>query len=204
MQCGEGGVVICDQDFFAHKLKMVRNHGEVVFAERLINEYQDGDEKVIGYNYRLTELQAAIALPHLRRLDELNRARIKLANYLSQRLVEFKFIKQPVIRNSCSHVYYLYPMLFDSKTAGMTRDQFVDQMQKEGAPVSNYIRPLYRLPVYSARHDKPEIYSSKNFPITESLWKEKMLVTSICRPPLGLEHIDLFIDAIRKVVGKVI
>ncbi len=201
MQCGEGGVVICDQDKFAHKLKMVRNHGEAVSAEWSDSECQPGDERVIGYNYRLTALQAAIALPQFKRIDELNSTRIELADYLTQSLAQFDFLSPVTLREGCSHVYYLYPMLCDPKLAGMSRDQFVEAMQREGAPLANYGRPLHRLPVYKSRSDNPEQYAPENFPVVEQLWKETMLVTSICRPPLDKQHIDLFVEAITKVVS---
>lgn len=184
MQCGEGGMVICNQERFSHKLQMVRNHGEVVMAEWPESECQPGDERVIGYNYRLTALQAAIALPQFKRLDELNACRIELADYLTQKLAQFDFLSPVAVRESSTHVYYLYPLMFNPELAGMSRDQFAKAMQREGAPIANYIRPLYRLPVYKTRSDKPaDCYSPEHFPVVERLWQEAMLVTSICRPP---------------------
>jgi perosamine synthetase len=199
MQCGEGGVVICDQEFYAHKLRMVRNHGEAVLLERPDSEYQLGDERVIGFNYRLTSLQAAVALPQFNRLDELNSIRIELANYLTICLSEFNFLQTVTIRKNCTHVFYLYPILFNAEIAGMTRDQFLIAMQREGAPVANYSRPLHQLPIYAVRSGRPELYCPEKFPMVEHYWKESMVVTSICRPPLDKGHIDLFIEAIRKV-----
>ncbi len=202
MQCGEGGVVICNQERFAHKLKMVRNHGEVVMAEWPEAERQPGDERVIGYNYRLTALQAAVALPQFQRLDELNASRIELANYLTEQLSAFDFLSPVKLREDCSHVYYLYPILFNSEHAGISRDQFLEAMQHEGAPIANYVRPLHHVPVYKARSGRPELYQPEHFPVVEELWQKTMLVTSICRPPLDKQHIDLFIEAIRKTMAR--
>jgi len=202
MQCGEGGLVICDNSRLADKLRLARNHGEAVIAELPEAEYKKEDVEIVGYNYRLTSLQAAIALPQLNKLKELNIIRIQLANYLTSCLLEFNFIKPVKVREDCSHVYYLYPMLFDSEVAGMSRDNFLDKMKKELAPISNYARPLYRLPIYKAKSKNPEIFHPKNFPITENLWKNEILVTSICRPPLTFKHIDLFIKAIRKAIAS--
>jgi dTDP-4-amino-4,6-dideoxygalactose transaminase len=199
MQCGEGGVVICNDAALAHKLRMVRNHGEAVLPEWSADQQQPGDESIIGYNYRLTSLQAAIALPQLQRLDELNRYRIDLADYLTEQLSGFDYFQPPVIRDGCSHVYYLYPMIFDPEKAGMSRDRFVTAMQAEGAPVANYVRPLYRLPLYRARFGESACYNPENFPIVERLWKESMVVTPICRPPLNTHHIDHFVTAIQKI-----
>jgi perosamine synthetase len=199
MQCGEGGVVICNDERLAHRLRMVRNHGEAVLPEWTAEDRFDGDESVIGYNYRLTELQSAIALPQLERLDALNRVRIDLADYLAERLNDFDFLQPAVIRSDCTHVYYLYPIRLDAALLGMTRDLFLRAMRAEGMPVANYVRPLYRLPLYRKRCGDLACFRPENFPVTERLWQEQMVVTSICRPPLDRAQIDLFVAAIERV-----
>ena len=199
MQCGEGGVIITDDKRLAHRLRMVRNHGEVVLPEWDDDALRNGNEDIIGYNYRLTELQAAIAKPQLMRLEELNKIRVDLANYLTERLKDFDFIKPPVIRNKSTHVYYLYSMIYDPKVLGLSRDVFIDAMNAEGMPVSNYGMPLYRIPLYSNKFGRLENYQPENFPVVEKCWKETMVTTSICRPPLDKTHIDEFILAIKKI-----
>lgn len=200
MHCGEGGVVICNDENLARRVQMVRNHGEVVLAEwEKLQGF--GNEDIIGYNYRLTELQCAIVLPQLKRLDELNSHRIELANYLKLQLGQFDFIQPPVIRSECSHVYYLFPMLIDEKKLNISRDNLVDALKAEGMPVANYVTPLYKIPLYA--HHAPEKisnYNPENFPVTETLANKTMMVTSICRPPLSKKDVDLFISAIKKVV----
>jgi|SaaInlStandDraft_6_1057023.scaffolds.fasta_scaffold04618_2 perosamine synthetase len=199
MQCGEGGVVVCNNKRLAHKLRMIRNHGESVLPEWPQDKVMEGDESIIGFNYRLTSLQASIAISQLGRLDELNKQRVVLAKKLSTMLSEFNFLQSPVVRENCSHVFYLYPMIFDKDKIGISRDQFLFAMQKEGAPVSNYVRPLYRLPLYAHKFGQLECYDPDNFPNVEGLWKDKMVTTNICRPPLSEEHIYKFINAIRKI-----
>lgn len=201
MHCGEGGVVLCNDDNLARRLQMVRNHGEVVLADW--DKLQGfGNEDIVGYNYRLTELQSAIVLPQLKRLQELNLHRVELADYLALKLKHFDFIQAPVIRAQSTHVYYLFPMLINEKKLGISRDNFVLALKAEGMPVANYVRPLYRIPLY-AKHAPHRManYNPENFPVTESLWKETMMVTSICRPPLSKTDIDQFVSAIAKVAS---
>ena len=71
-------------------------------------------------------------------------------------------------------------------------------MSKEGAPISGYARPIYRMPLFKLKFGDKQDYSPKNFPVTEFLW-ENIVTTSICRPPLTEKHIDLFIEAIKKI-----
>lgn len=201
MQCGEGGVVICNDDRLAHRLRMVRNHGEAVLPEWKAEDCFEGDESVIGYNYRLTELLAAIALPQFERLESLNRARIDLADYLAQRLIAFDFLQPAIIRKGCTHVYYLYPIRLDPARLGISRNLFLHAMRAEGMPVANYVRPLYRLPLYRKRCGDLACYRPENFPVIERLWQEQMVVTQICRPPLNSTHIDLFVAAIERIAA---
>jgi hypothetical protein len=61
------------------------------------------------------------------------------------------------------------------------------------------VRPLYRLPLYREICGDLQAFNPANFPVVEELWKEKMIVTPICRPPLDRTHIDLMVNAIDKI-----
>lgn len=200
MQTGEGGVVITDSNCLADRLRLVRNHGESVLSET--NEF-NGHEDIVGYNYRLTELQASIAIPQLKRLDELNSHRIGLANYLNHCLEEFDFLSSPAVREGSSHVYYLYPIKYDQNKISISRDQFVEALNAEGMPAANYVRPLCSLPLYSKKFGKDPSYNLSNLPVVQDLWKSSMIVTPICRPPLEERHIDEFISAIKKILSNI-
>jgi len=198
IQCGEGGVAITDNDKYLHRLRMVRNHAEAVFPEFDDIEKSNGGDDIIGYNYRLTSLQAAIAIPQVKKLDNLNKHRILLANKLTEMIEDISFLQAPKIRKGCNHVYYLYPMIFNDEIAGFSRDEFINRMSKEGAPISGYGRPIYRMPLFNLKNSKNNSNDPKNFPVTEYMWKN-IITTSICRPPLTEKHIDLFVEAIKKV-----
>ncbi len=200
MQCGEGGVVITNDKTLAKRLRMVRNHGETVLPEW--GDELRGHEDIVGYNYRLTEVQAAIAKPQVQRLHELNDHRIKLADYLSTQLQEIDFLSSPKIREDCTHVYYLYPMIFHPDKINISRDRFIEAMKAEGMPVSNYVRPLYHIPLYTNKCGNHPSYDPSKNPVVEKLWKETMIVTPICHPPLSKEDIDLFVNAIKKIASS--
>lgn len=199
MQCGEGGVVVTHDARLAHRLQMVRNHGEAVLPEWHEDALTRGNEDIVGYNYRLTELQAAIAQPQLERLEGLNATRIELAEYLSTQLDALDYLSAAVIRPGSTHVYYVYPMRYHPEVLGISRDQFVAALQAEGMPVGNYVRPLFRLPLYAARYGHRACYQAANFPVVEQCWQSSMVITSICRPPLERQHIDEFMAAIKKI-----
>ncbi|MFC1828413.1 DegT/DnrJ/EryC1/StrS family aminotransferase [Thermodesulfobacteriota bacterium] len=202
IQCGEGGVAITNDPELAYRLQLIRNHGEVVQSLLPKGEQDPRHFDIIGYNYRLTELQAAIVRPQLAQLSDLNDHRIRLADYLTDRLRDYLFLTPPKIRPGCTHVYYLYPMLYRSDDLGVSRDLFVKALTAEGIPVSNYVEPLYRLPIYQNTSLAGQAeYNPEHFPVVEKLWQEKMIVTPICRPPLTEKDIDQFVAAVDKVAN---
>ena len=190
MQVGEGGVAVTNDPHLAERLHLIRNHGEAVIADTGQTEHDD----IIGCNYRLTEMQAAMAVPQLNRLDELNGHRIEMAEKLNVRLSTIEFLKTPAIRANCSHVYYLYPMLYDEGQLGISRDTFVAAMKAEGVHASNYTYPVHLMPLF--------IKDNRNHgscPVTEDIEFNRIVVTNICRPPLGDSEIDEFVHAVEKI-----
>jgi perosamine synthetase len=192
MQVGEGGVAITDDPILAERMQLVRNHGEAVIPDWGRLEHAD----IAGCNYRLTELQATIAVPQVDRLDELNRTRIELADALTRRLSGNDFLRPPEIRPNCDHVYYLYPMLYRSEVLGVSRDTFVRALKAEGVHASNYTLPVHLMPLFD--RDGRGVAAC---PVTERIEFEEIVVTNICRPPHTTCEIDEFVDAVEKVAG---
>ena len=193
IQCGEGGVATTPNTHLIHKLRLVRNHSEAVYDGLHEKEKKLGGKDIIGFNYRLTCLQAGIAIPQIKKLNDLNQKRINLANYLSEKISTIDFLKGPKIRENCTHVYYLYPIIFDAKKAKISKKMFIERMSNEGAPISEYAPPIYTMSLFN----KSNSNSTKEFSVTKKVF-ERLLITSICRPPLTRKHIDMFYNAIIK------
>ncbi|MBI2038653.1 MAG: DegT/DnrJ/EryC1/StrS family aminotransferase, partial [Candidatus Nealsonbacteria bacterium] len=114
---GEGGLLITNDDLIARRVKAVRNHGEV----------SDPDLKLVGYNYRLCEIEASLALEQLYNLDSMTDIRIKLADRMTQRLSEIPGFTPPVTYPDCKHVFYTYAVKYDESMTGLSRDEFQDK-----------------------------------------------------------------------------
>ena len=199
IQTGEGGVIVTNSQCLANRCRLVRNHGEAVIPET--SEF-NGHEDIIGYNYRLTELQSAIAIPQLKRLDKLNERRQELASFLFEEISKFDFLEPPKIRNKCTHVYYLFPMKYDSSVLKVSRDKFVEALNAEGFPVANYVRPLMEIPLFKRKFGNTENLDLQNYPITKNLWEDSMIITSICRPPLNISDMKNFVKAVDKIANS--
>jgi dTDP-4-amino-4,6-dideoxygalactose transaminase len=211
MQCGEGGVIITDNDLIAKKAALFRNHGETV-----VEAWGETDlVNTLGVNYRMGEMEAAVAEVQFRRLPELNAQRIALCNRLTSNLSHIEGISAPGIADGCSHVFYFYVMKYDERATGIPRDLFVRAFAAEGFPMrAGYLKPLYLEPMYQkkiaiGRHGFPWSANAANVnisyargicPTVERLQDKEILVTAFMHPPLTLDDMDLYTTAIEKVL----
>jgi dTDP-4-amino-4,6-dideoxygalactose transaminase len=215
---GEGGMMTTSDPRLAHRLSLIRNHGENAIApdappEELVN--------MIGSNYRLTELQAAIGTAQLPRLDAILRTRRELAAHLSARLRDLPGLTPAMTRDGCDHAFYVYPLRFNAARAGLSRSQFARAVTAElPAPTGwettplaeGYVKPLYLDPLYQrrialGRHGYPfrqsgamPSYAKGLCPVAEDAFENTLLISPLVREPLGPGDLDDFADAIEKVL----
>lgn len=211
---GEGGIVVTNSDDLAERLQLIRNHGEVVVKEKgtqnIIN--------MIGYNYRMTEIEAAIASEQLKKLEPLVARRIEIADYLTERLSVFPGLIPPVVRADVRHGYYLYVMRYEASKTGVPRDRFVAALKAEGIPmVKGYVEPLYLEPVYQQRiafgkDGFPFTYSGYKgqvsydlgiCPITERMYYQEVIYTNLCHAGLSQADLEDVVNAFQKVYDNI-
>ena len=212
---GEGGMVVTNSDELAKRISLIRNHGEVV-VDHYPTETVAG---IIGYNYRMTELEAAVGIAQFKKLDKLTMHRIQLAEYLTEKLQQYKtVITTPQIKEYSKHVYFVYPMKFNAAEAGVHRNKFAEAVRAEGVPLfGGYVRPIYLEPMYQqllaygnsgfpfkGPHMKKTIAYPKGIaPVCEKMHFEELLTTPICHYPLTENDIDDFVVAIGKVLDNI-
>lgn len=204
IQCGEGGVLVTNNNKYAFRAQLIRNHGEMVVDDLAISE------PVLGNNFKLTEIQAAIVIEQLKKLNKLNRQRIVLANYLTEKLSQFNCLAPCSVLENSKHVYYVYPFRIISGN----RSDFAKTVASQGFLLSQgYQKPLYLLPIYQNK----KIYPNSKFPfsladinyqkgicpVAERMYEKELLATKICQPPQTKKEIDLFISAIKKYEKKI-
>ncbi len=215
---GEGGMLVTNDDNLAKRCQLIRNH-----AENLI-EFQEVEDlsNMIGSNYRLTELQAAIGIAQLDKVGYLLALRNRLADYFTQGLQGLPGIT-PVQRTpGADHAYYLYPIKFDASVVGVSRDAFVKAVNAELPHAKHweqtvlaqaYVKPLYLAPLYQKKIAlgskgfpwtmNPEVdyqYPKGLCPVVERMHEEHMIFTPIIREPLEERDIDDVIAAFKKVL----
>ena len=154
---GEGGILLTNDKNLAVRMQLIRNHAESVVKGMKLNDISN----MIGHNFRLGEIEAAIGIEQLKKLKTINRKRQSDATILSQGLRDLKGLEIPFINKNGTHVYYMYPLLIKSKITGVHRDKIFKALQKEGIPglVKSY-ETLHLLPMYQ----KKIAYGKKGFP----------------------------------------
>ena len=185
---GEGGCVITGDDSIAERLRQIRHHGEGPMGEGEERAYFHLD---LGYNYRMTSMQAATGLVQLGRLDEYLEARRRNAAYLSERLGEIDRIEPPFVAEGAVHSYYKYICRLRPETA-VPITEFVRAIAAEGIPISRrYPTPLPRQPVFQS-------LSATDCPNAERLAEE--LFTLLVHPTVETSDLDDVVNAVGKVM----
>jgi perosamine synthetase len=155
IHCGEGGIVVTNDDQIANKVRLIRNHGEAVVEKK-------GDKNIkniIGYNFRLGEIEAAIANEQLKKLSRLAKKRQELALRLTTGLFKLKNLKLPAIKDSYTHAFYTYGMQLENNYISK-RDQIHNFLRKKGIPIYKNYGNIHLLPIFK----KKIAYGKKNFP----------------------------------------
>ena len=207
IQCGEGGVAVTDDDVLAERLALARNHGEVV-----VDDMGSEQIDVLGFNYRMGELEAAIAEAQLERLDELTEPRIAHAARLTEGLADLEGVQPPLTPDGYRHVFYLYVVRLDAATLGVSRARFAAALRAEGVPVTEgYVRPIYREPLYRRRAAAPFAdprnegsgsYGDGLCPTCERMHDEEVLFHPFVHAGLSDADVDDIAAAFRKVHSR--
>jgi len=204
---GEGGMLITNDDEIAATARMVRNHGEMIVEGQKERTYSSN---ILGWNYRMTEMEAALGIVQFGKLEQLNQHRIDLANYLSAQLPGVDGLETPTVWPHAKHVYYVYPLKYDEEAIGLPRDLFVKALNAEGIPFgAGYVRPLYFSPLYQEkRHSAFEHYTGHASydaglcPVTERLHEKELMLTGVVRFPATYDDMDDIADAFQKVMEQ--
>lgn len=187
--CGEGGMITTDNEEVASKLSTLKAHG--ISSSTFEREKQEKPwlraATLAGYNYRLCDVLAAIGLVQMKKIDEMNEARRRHAEYLNKNL-NFEEISLPVESENCKHVYQMYTIKLSDN---IDRTKFVLELKNKGIGANVHFDPPVHLQPYY-------LNTSYNLPITEKV--AKSIVTLPMYPQLKQEELDYIINSINEVL----
>ena len=206
---GEGGVLVTDNDALAERLRLIRNHAEAVVADRPELPLNN----MLGYNFRLGEIECAIGIEQLKKLPAIVESRQALAERLAQGLKDLPGLTIPFVPESQSHVYYIFPMTIDEQVTGCSRAELAEALGAEGVVTSTRYQNIHLLPMYqqkiaygshgfpwSADFSRKSVSYEKGIcPVAEHLNDEAYMGFGMCVYELSDAEIDQIIVAFRKV-----
>ena len=168
MTTGEGGMVTTSDSQVAEKARMVRNHGQ---SQRYVHE-------IMGYNYRMTNIAAAIGLSQLKMLDQFNAKRRENAGYYDKSL----FVKTPFVPEGMKHVYHQYTIEVEE------REEFLKHLEKHGVGYGvHYPIPVHKQPLFRD-------YNEITLPNTEA--SSQRVVSLPVHPGLTKEERELIVRTV--------
>lgn len=206
---GEGGILFTEDDDLAFRMKLIRNHAESIVSGAKVDDISN----LIGFNFRLGELEAAIGISQLRKLNKIVREKQELANELTRNLTGLQGLILPKVDLNLENVYYVYPLVLDNKIISVSRATIVKALRAEGIPgLSEGYQNLHLLPVFQQKrafgkqgfpwnqvHDSSYNYSKGICPVAESYHDELFIGFGITGLALKKKHITQVGTAFRKV-----
>ena len=162
ISCGEGGMVVTNNEQWAERARKLRNHffGEPRFLHQ-----------ETGFNYRLTNMQAAIGLAQLERIEELVEARRKNAQLYNSLLKEIPGLVLPAEEPWAKNVYWMYGLVVDENFP-LTMPQLREELQKRGIETRTFFIGMHKQPAYA------HLGVQGDFPNTEYLEKNGFYLPS--------------------------
>ncbi len=186
IQSGEGGIITTNNDLLAKKCMLIRNHGENAgdWLKVPVNEQYN----TIGLNFRMTEMEAAVAKCQLEKLPMILKERQRVGLGLSKVFNSFPFFEVPFIDSNLDHSFHYFGILYNEKLAKLSRSNFSKALAMEGFPNRvGYLKPLYGLNVLERLKQPKKNKQFFNVRSTEKLnnvelIEEKMILCGFMSP----------------------
>lgn len=207
---GEGGICFTDNEEIAENIRLIRNHAEAVVAKRGHNNYVN----MLGHNFRMGEIEAAILIPQLKNLDSIVARRVQIASILMSQLSDCTGLVTPYLAPDRTHSFYTFAMQIpDEVDTGVSRSDIASALKAEGVPVSEGYQNIHLLPIYqkkiafgskgfpwNSEFNKNDISYEKGIcPIAEKFHDKTVLALGLCTYDFTDAEIDQIAKAFRKV-----
>lgn len=162
---GEGGMVLTNNDSYANRARSLRN---LCFepGRRFVH-------KELGYNYRLTNLQAAIGVAQVQRIDQLVEKKIKIGTYYLNKLRGTDGLQLPVERAWAKNVYWMFGIVID-ETTGESANTFASKMRARGVETRPFFLGMHSQPCIMVG----EVDPSEKYPITDRIAQQGLYIPS--------------------------
>jgi dTDP-4-amino-4,6-dideoxygalactose transaminase len=210
IHCGEGGIVVTDDDRLAQRARLIRNHAECVVPDGEASELAN----MIGHNFRMGEIEAAIASLQLGKLAGRVASRQRAAAAMDRGLAALPGLRTPTVSEGNTHVYYVYGMTLDTQALGVPRARLLEALRAEGVPglfagyQNIHLLPLFQRKIaygtggfpWTSPYASREIsYERGICPVAEELHATSFLGLNLCMHEYTEDDVQLMVAAFHTV-----
>jgi perosamine synthetase len=160
---GEGGMIVTDDDRLADLCRSMRNQGRAV--GKLPAEGSWLHHERLGYNYRMSEIHAALGCAQMERLDEILQRRREVAMMYFERLMDFPEIILPNVDRETEMSWFVFVPRLNDQFGPKQRDRIITGMRRHEVGCSNYFPPIHLQPFYREKFN----FQPGDFPVTEAI-----------------------------------
>ena len=209
---GEGGVIVTNNKNIANKAYLIRNHGE-----NMVNKIKTNNlSNLIGYNFRLGEIEAAIGIEQLKKLPKILKKIQKNGELLNKELKKLEGLEVPEIDNKViTHAYYTYGLKLNTKKIKFSRKKIVKMLRNLGVPCGEgylniHLLTLFKKKIAYGKKDFPwnlnknrsYKYKIGDMPVAEDLHFKSYIGIGLTHYNFTTDDIYYIINAFRKVWTK--
>ena len=202
-------MIVTNNIRLARRAMLIRNH-----AESVIQSIDKKDlSNMIGYNFRLGEIESAIVLQQLKKLKKIIKQKQSVAKILNRGLRKLEGLRIPLVKKNCTHVYYVYPLVIDSKKIKVDRKIILKALEAEGVQgLASSYQNLHLLPMFqkkisygkksfpwSLNKNKKIKYKKGICPVAERLQSKEFLSIGICNYDLNTNDALNIVKCFKKV-----
>ena len=192
--CGEGGAIATNRDDLIEELKLLRLHGMTkTAADRHIEGYKHWDMALLGWKYNMDNIQAAMLLPQMKRIEEKKHQRQKLAIQYEKLLNGVVGVKPIFVCEKTTHARHLFPILVDEAI----RDCLIENLNKVGINVTVNYRAIHLLSYFVKEYR----HQAGDFPIAENMGKR--LISLPFYPTMPENYLEIVVDNLEKILNSI-
>jgi perosamine synthetase len=195
---GEGGMIVTDDDRLAELCRSMRNQGrspEIKEAGQGLGSWLDHER--LGFNYRMSELNAALGMAQMRRLDQLIEARQRVAAAYTRRLMDNTDLMLPTVEPDTFMSWFVYVVRLSDRFTEDDRDFIINGLRRHDVGASNYFPPIPLLPYYRQRFG----HQPGDFPVAESVSHRTVALPFFTR--LMDREVDLICQTLELMMSRV-
>ena len=194
--CGEGGAVVTNIGDLRDTIAQLRNHG-IIKSDRqdTLDPPWYYEATSLGFNYRLTDIQSALGISQLSKLEEFLAKRRNIAQAYDKLFADDSRFLIPRRRTNIEHSYHLYSLQFDFSVGQCTRSQLFHEMEKKGIMLQVHYIPVYWHPIYVQKFGYPRGYCQN----AEKFYSREFSLP--IHPGLTLDDANYVVDALGSILS---